>query len=366
MSISIRGRDNPKRKRLVDIADTTLNALNRGSYILEDVGEICLSGAIARCVENTRLYPSDGPLAGWAAPRSSTSLVKGQLPGPSTPITPVEGGDLPARGKEGKECKIIVLQTSTLAGARLLATTIARGSGVNAFETEREEEKIGILNFASAKQPGGGFLNGAEAQEESIARSSTLYPSLASSVAEPFYTLHRHDPQAGYYSHTMIYSPNVLLLRDDEGLWQRPVCADVLTSPAVNAGVVRQSIMGKLSPKSEAAKIDRVMHERAARALYAFERQGVRHLVLGAWGCGVFKNDARSVARMWVDLLGHKDARFSRSFDRVVFAVMGEENFKEFEIAFAGRTYGDNDGQYTVVDFPGTLNRWVETFVISK
>ena len=82
---------------------------------------------------------------------------------------------------------------------------------------EREDNKIGILNFASAKHPGGGFLSGAQAQEESLARSSTLYPSLASETAEPFYTMHRHDPQAGYYSHSIIYSPNVLLLRDDEG-----------------------------------------------------------------------------------------------------------------------------------------------------
>ena len=120
------------------------------------------------------------------------------------------------------------MQTSTLAGARLLASTTSSHShhhnqqhNLNPdscfIELEREENKIGILNFASAKHPGGGFLNGAEAQEESIARSSTLYPSLISPTAEAFYTVHRHDPQAGYYSHSMIYSPNVLLLRDDDG-----------------------------------------------------------------------------------------------------------------------------------------------------
>jgi uncharacterized protein (TIGR02452 family) len=40
---------------------------------------------------------------------------------------------------------------------------------------EENQEKIMCLNFASAKNPGGGFINGAEAQEESLARTSALY-----------------------------------------------------------------------------------------------------------------------------------------------------------------------------------------------
>lgn len=208
---TMRGKENPKKKKFVEIAESTLDALDRGSYMLEDVGEIYLTEAIARCVENTRLYPPEGVLSAWPSlpSLSSSSLARAQLPSHSVPSTPS------SIGRE-KDCKIIILQISTLAGARLLATTTAR-SGGHTIETEREENKIGILNFASAKHPGGGFQNGAQAQEESIARSSTLYPSLICPSSEPFYTLHRHDPQAGYYSHSMIYSPNVLLLRDDEG-----------------------------------------------------------------------------------------------------------------------------------------------------
>ncbi|EJD08153.1 uncharacterized protein FOMMEDRAFT_144210 [Fomitiporia mediterranea MF3/22] len=345
----MRGKENPKKKRLVEIANTTLEAIERGSYIVEDVGQIFLAEAISRCVEHTRLYPAEGVLSAWASSPclSSSCLVRAQLPSQSVPSTP-------STVSREKECKVLIMQTSTLAGARLLATTTAR-LGSSSVETERDDNKIGILNFASAKHPGGGFLNGAEAQEESVARSSTLYPSLMCPVAEPFYTLHRHDPQAGYYSHSMIYSPNVLLLRDDEGSWQRPVVADILTSPAVNAGVVKQSVMGRLSPKSETAKIERVMRERASRALYAFERNGVRHLVLGAWGCGVFQNDVRTIATIWADLLGREESRFRRSFDRVIFAVLGEKMYKEFEAAFTVRVRGDD--RFNCVEVPNLASR---------
>lgn len=215
---SSRGKDNPQRKRLVEIADTTLRALEHGSYMLEDVGEIFITDAIMRCVENTRLYYPDSSLAGWASSsRSALNLVQAA---PSTPSDADSSFGTDYREAKEKGAKIIILQTSTLAGVRLLATTTSRGTGSGGdedIEMVREDNKIGILNFASAKNPGGGFLNGASAQEESIARSSTLYASLKSEAVEPFYDLHRHDPQAGYYSHTMIYSPNVLLLRDDEG-----------------------------------------------------------------------------------------------------------------------------------------------------
>lgn len=208
---TMRGKDNPRKKHFVEIAEGTLNAIKNASYTLEDVGEIYISDALSRCLETTRLYSPESVLASWQSrsARSSPNASSSSLPR-NHPRSYQS-----AMGRE-KDCKILVIQTSTLAGARLLATTTAR-SGSRLIETGREDNKIGILNFASAKHPGGGYLNGAQAQEESVARSSTLIPSLTSQIAKPFYTLHRHDPQAGYYSHSMIYSPNVLLLRDDDG-----------------------------------------------------------------------------------------------------------------------------------------------------
>ena len=79
-------------------------------------------------------------------------------------------------------------------------------------------------------------------QEESIARASTLYPSLITPAAAEFYKHYREDPKNAYYTHAMVYSPAVLLLRDDSGEWRRPVEVDVLTSAAVNAGEIRREL----------------------------------------------------------------------------------------------------------------------------
>jgi len=67
------------------------------------------------------------------------------------------------------------------------------------------------LNFASATQPGGGFLNGASAQEEYLARSSALYACLRDN---PMYAYHRalRDPR---YSNYAIYSPDVPVFRTE-------------------------------------------------------------------------------------------------------------------------------------------------------
>ncbi len=88
--------------------------------------------------------------------------------------------------------------------------------------------RIGILNFASAKNPGGGFLGGSQAQEESLARSIALYASLQSEFQ--FYEEHR-EMVILLYSHSMIFSPNCPVFRDDQGvLLSKPMLASLLVA----------------------------------------------------------------------------------------------------------------------------------------
>lgn len=85
----------------------------------------------------------------------------------------------------------------------------------------------------------------------------------------------------------MIYSPDVLFIRTDEGAWVEPMRVDVLTSPAVNAGSVRAKMSGGVAVEVE-IEIERVMRERMKRVLCLFGYKGVRNIVLGSFGTGAF------------------------------------------------------------------------------
>jgi uncharacterized protein (TIGR02452 family) len=202
--------------------------------------------------------------------------------------------------------RIEVVNSSTLAVARGLVT---------------EGHRVAALNFASAKNPGGGFRSGARAQEESLARASSLYASL---VGDPMYEHHRalRDP---LYTTWVIYSPDVPVLRSDDGqLLDEPFLCTFLTSPAVNVGALHGS-------DQRGAEIRRVMHERIERVLGVATLHGHEVLVLGAWGCGVFKNDPKQIAELFRSALSE---RFRGAFKHVVFAVLDTSDEQRSLVAF--------------------------------
>jgi len=166
------------------------------------------------------------------------------------------------------------------------------------------------LNFASAKNPGGGFLGGALAQEECIARASGLYPCLL--TAMEYYTFNRKG-RTGMYSDHMIYSSAVPIIKDEDGReLDEPVCITIVTSPAVNAGVIRRDEGGSTD------MLIPVMRVRIEKLLALCLSREHATLVLGAWGCGVFRNDPEEIAQLFLEALTGK---FANQFQRIVFAV---------------------------------------------
>src|SRR5262249_31356994 len=145
------------------------------------------------------------------------------------------------------------------------------------------EARVVALNFASAKNPGGGFLSGAKAQEEDLARCSALYTSQITQRA--YYDANRAHGSMLYTDH-IIYSPDVPFFRDARlELLEAPFLLSIITAPAPNAGEASRHGRG------EADKVRRTLEARAGKVLAVAAAHGHTCLVLGAWGCGVFRNE---------------------------------------------------------------------------
>jgi len=300
-----RGPGDAGRNERRAIAKSTLEIIEARNYTVGGV-EHNIQPRLEAMLSGTRYYAADSLLSLWSQPTSTSNVTRESA------------------------TEISIVEISTLEGANFLASN----SHTQPEETRR---RVGVLNFASAKHPGGGFQSGAQAQEESIARSSTLYSSLTSPKVGRFYSSHNKDPKGGYYSHTMIFSPGVTVFRTDSGKLTEPMQIDVVTSAAVNAGVVRRTLNGQVAGEAEEVKIGRAMKERMGRILFLFEKHGVKDLVLGSFGTGVFQNKVSLVAAIWAELLVAPGARFANSFDRVVFAIIGRSTFVEFRDSFEER-----------------------------
>lgn len=273
------------------IADGTLAALEAGQYTAPNGATVAIRDLLAACVSNTRYYEPDDLDAMYRQ-------VVAQ-PGNLAPTFAVAN------------------ETTLQACARLVAS--------------QQYQRIGVLNFASARKPGGGFLRGARAQEESLARSSGLYHSLRQ--YPQFYEFHRAQ-ETTLYSDRMIYSPACPVLRDDAGNWLAQLyTVDFITSPAPNAGAVirnEPANRGRIAP---------TLTGRAGKVLALAAHHQCEALVLGAWGCGVFQNDPATVAQVFADYL-RPDGVFGGRFRHISFAVYDTsrtpDTFGAFAAAFAG------------------------------
>jgi uncharacterized protein (TIGR02452 family) len=181
---------------------------------------------------------------------------------------------------------------------------------------------VACLNFASARNPGGGFLGGAQAQEESLARSSALYPCQLTQMSH--YERNRHQKSLLYLD-LALWSPLVPFFRDDDGAWlDAPVLASVITCAAPNAGA--------LGRNTSVEELRATLERRGRFVLDIARHHGVDTLVLGAWGAGVFRNDPVMVADIFKKLLARD---FASVFARVGFAVIGTSESSANHRAFA-------------------------------
>ena len=204
------------------------------------------------------------------------------------------------------------------------ADTIAFNDKYKLDNKKFMQRGICVLNFASSKNPGGGFENGAMAQEEALCQASNLYNIL--SKHREFYEYNRKNLNKGLYSDGIIFTRNVLFFRNKYKNVE-PQLADVITCPAPNFKAARRNGVSE-------TEIENTMYRRIEQIIKVAIANDVRVLVLGAFGCGVFGNNPNKVANIMAKILTTKG--YSEYFDEIIFAMNGTtgENVSAFTKVF--------------------------------
>lgn len=200
--------------------------------------------------------------------------------------------------------------------------------------------KTAVLNFASSTNPGGGVTSGASAQEECLCRVSTLYPCLKDeSMWDLFYAPHR-KARNPLHNDDIIYTKDVIVFKDDD--YQplpKPFTVDVITCAAPT---LREQSSNRYNP-SDGDKAPDItpedllaLHEKRGRQiLSSAAANGAQVIILGAFGCGAFRNDPAVVAQAYANIL----PEYLHYFRTIEFAVYcrprSSQNFDAFNTIIA-------------------------------
>jgi uncharacterized protein (TIGR02452 family) len=170
-----------------------------------------------------------------------------------------------------------------------------------------------VLNFANARHPGGGYFSGATSQEESLCRQSTLYASISSEDAQIMY---RHNKDVTELdTDYLLISPCVEVFRNrDCTLKEVPYTTAVATMAAPDRG--------RRAAKVSDNRLKEYYRNRIRQLLCIAATWKYKNITLGAWGCGVFRNDPEEVASAFRDILVNEG--MAGFFDEVIFAIPKE------------------------------------------
>jgi uncharacterized protein (TIGR02452 family) len=202
---------------------------------------------------------------------------------------------------------------------------------------ENPSAKIAVMNFANAFHAGGGVTKGSSAQEESLCRTSTLYPLLYRRTLRDTFYKHHHDLNTPKATDSLIYTEGVIICKTDEDLPKRMPKEDWVTVDVIT--IAAPDLRGKSNQHAPLVNGGTYMNnaelfgyhvKRAIHMLTCAAAKGADILVLGAFGCGAFQNDPEVVARAYKVVLGE----FPKVFKQVEFAIYrpagGSKNYDVF------------------------------------
>ena len=172
--------------------------------------------------------------------------------------------------------------------------------------------KTAVLNFANFTNPGGGYLEGAAAQEECLCSESADLINILLKFNDYYKENNNHINEMNF-SNRGLYIPNVIFDRDSE----EEISCDVIT--------VASPINIPFNFKNKENLISRIKF-----VLDIAQDQSVNTLILGAFGCGVFMQNPKIVSKIFKDFLDSGKYNFSN----VIFAVYGDKNYLVFKNTF--------------------------------
>lgn len=208
---------------------------------------------------------------------------------------------------------------------------------------KEQYNKVAVLNFASATNPGGGVLRGSSAQEECLCRASTLYPVLNTKEnLKRYYHLNRKEGTP-LHDDALLYSKDIVVFKSDDKEYKilpKSYKIDVITCAAPNLRETpRNAFNEEVSSEPVTVSDEELfnLHYKRAKAIVmtAYANK-VDALVLGAFGCGAFKNNPKVVAKTYHKLL--VEEKYAMLFKKVEFAIYcnsyEDQNFKAFKEEF--------------------------------
>jgi uncharacterized protein (TIGR02452 family) len=178
---------------------------------------------------------------------------------------------------------------------------------VSALLKYGNQSKTAVLNMASSKRKGGGVENGSMAQEECLFRCSNLYM-----IPDAYYPI---------ASNEFIYTHTATFVKNSDYSTIIPIDCDVITMPAVN---LNKTHIDNKQTQDSVENYDELMTFKIEQILSSAILNGCGNLILGAWGCGVFKNDPKVVAELFNKALSKVELRMP--FENIVFAVINDKN----------------------------------------
>ena len=209
---------------------------------------------------------------------------------------------LKRKNQEGKWCKIYTKNMDTLEAAEKMHKAYPN-------------KKTIVLSFCNPIEQGGGVRRGAVAQEESIALRTSLLLSLENETSNQFYDVNKNAKPIFAATDSCILSEVVVFKDKHYTYLDEPYVVSVISSAPPFVSPCSHLLEGYSQ-----VDMEKLLYQRIAGIITTLIVNGYRNMVLGAWGCGCFGNDARIIAKIFSQIF--KRINVDLYFDEICFAIL--------------------------------------------